>query len=76
MTEGIAVKTQQIIVCDTNDEVCNGVDLITVFNYVMDAGLIDSIACIDSNADYRSRAMEEVMQVATSTGTTSEVNKL
>ena len=47
-TEGIAVKTQQIIVCDTTDEVCNGVDLITVFYYVMDAGRIDSIACIDS----------------------------
>ena len=46
------MKTQQIIVCDTTDEVCNGVDLITVFNYLMDAGRIDSIACIDSDADY------------------------
>ena len=53
MTDGIAVKTQQVIVCDTTDEVCNGVDLITVFNYAMDAGCIDSIACIDSDADYQ-----------------------
>ena len=75
-TEGIAVKTQQIIVCDTTDEVCNGVDLITVFNYVMDAGRIDSIAGIDSDADYRSRTIEEVMLVATTTAATSEVNKL
>ena len=51
-TEGIAVKTQQIIDCDTADEDCNGCDLITVFNYVMGAGCIDSIACIDSDADY------------------------
>ena len=51
-TEGIAMKTQQIIDCDTTDEVCNGVDLITVLNYAMDAGRIDSIACIDSDADY------------------------
>ena len=55
-TEGIAVKaqqisTQQIIACDTTDD-CNGVDLITVFNYVMDAGCIVSVACIDSDADY------------------------
>ena len=52
-TEGIAVKaqqisTQQIIACDTTDDDCNGVDLITVFNYVMDAGCVD---CIDSDAD-------------------------
>ena len=26
--------------------------MITFFNYVMDAGCIDSIACIDSDADY------------------------
>ena len=45
-TEGIAVKTQQIISCDTTDDDCNGVDLITVFNYVMDAG------CIVSDTDY------------------------
>ena len=51
-TEGIAVKTQQIIDCDTTDEDCNGCDLITVFNYVMDAGCMDSIACINSDADY------------------------
>ena len=50
--EGIAVKTQQIIACDTTDEDCNGCDLITVFNCVMDAGGIDSIACIDSDDDY------------------------
>ena len=29
-----------------------GCDLITVFNYVMDVGGIDSVACIDSDADY------------------------
>ena len=46
------MKTQQIIACDTTDEDCNGCDLITVFNYVMYAGCIDSIACIDSDADY------------------------
>ena len=51
-TEGIVVKTQQIIACDTTDDDCNGCDLITVFNYVMDAGCIDSIACINSDADY------------------------
>ena len=38
--------------CDTTDDDCNGVDLITVVNYVMDAGCIVSIACIDSDADY------------------------
>ena len=38
--------------CNTTDDDCNGVDLITVFNYVMDAGCIDSIACFDSDADY------------------------
>ena len=48
-TEGIAVKTQQIIVCDTTDDDCNGVDLITVFNYVIHAGSID---CIDNDVDY------------------------
>ena len=46
------ISTQQIIACDTTDDDCNGVDLITVFNNVMDAGCIDSIACIDSDADY------------------------
>ena len=48
-TEGTAVKTQQIIGCDTTDDDCNGVELITVFNYVIDAGSID---CIDNDADY------------------------
>ena len=49
-TEGIAVKTQQIIDCDTtDDDDCNGVDLITVFNYVIHAGSID---CIDNDVDY------------------------
>ena len=48
-TEGIAVKTQQIIDCDTTDEDCNGCDLITVFNYVIHAGSID---CIDNDVDY------------------------
>ena len=62
--------------CDTTDDDCNGVDLITVFNYVMDAGCIVSIACIDSDAGTRSRAMEEVILVATTTATTTEVNKL
>ena len=51
-TEGIAVKTQKIIACDTTDDDCNGVDLITILNYVMDAGCIDSIACINSDIDY------------------------
>ena len=51
-TEGIAMKTQQIIAYDTTDDNCNGVDLITIFNYVMDAGCIDSIVCINSDADY------------------------
>ena len=46
------MKPQQIIACDATDDVFNGVDLIKVFNYVMDAGCIDSIACIDSDADY------------------------
>ena len=45
-------KTQQIIAYDTTDDDCNGVDLITIFNFVMDAGCIDSIACINSDADY------------------------
>ena len=57
-TEGIAVKTQQIIDCDTTDEDCNGVDLITVFNYVMDAGCIVSIACIDIDVDYTESSNE------------------
>ena len=51
-TEGIAMKTQQIIAYDTTDDDCNGVDLITIFNFVMDAGCIDSIVCINSDADY------------------------
>ena len=38
--------------CDTTDNDGNGVDLITVFNFVMDAGCIDSIACIDIEVDY------------------------
>ena len=66
------MKTQQIIACDTTDEDCNGCDLITVFNYVMDAWCVVSIACIDSDADY----LEEVMLVATTTATTTEVNTL
>ena len=41
-TEGIAMKTQQIIAYDTTDDDCNGVDLITILNFVMDAGCIDS----------------------------------
>ena len=51
-TEGIAVKPQQINAYDTTDDDCNGCDLIPILNYVMDAGCIDSIACIDSDADY------------------------
>ena len=43
------MKTQQTIDSDTTDDDCNGVDLITVFNYVIDAGSID---CIDNDADY------------------------
>ena len=46
------MKTQQIIAYDTTDDDCNGVDLITILNYVMDAGCIDSVACINSDADY------------------------
>ena len=38
------MKTQQIIAYDTTDDDCNGVDLITILNYVMDAGCIDSVA--------------------------------
>ena len=30
----------------------NGIDLITILNYVMDAGCIDSIACSNSDTDY------------------------
>ena len=37
------MKTQQIIAYDTTDDDCNGVDLITILNCVMDAGCIDSI---------------------------------
>ena len=51
-------ETKQIIACDTTDEVCNGVDLITVFNYVMGAGCIDSIACIDIDVDYTESSNE------------------
>ena len=51
-TEGIAMKTQQIIAYDTTDDACNGVDLITILNCAMHAGCIDSIACINSGADY------------------------
>ena len=31
------ISTQQIISCVTTDDDCNGGDLLTVFNYVMDA---------------------------------------
>ena len=51
-TEGIAMKTQQIIAYDTTDDACNGVDLITIPNFVMHAGCIDSISCINSDTDY------------------------
>ena len=47
--EMVEISTQQIISCDTTDDGCNGGDLFTVFNYVMDAGSID---CIDNDADY------------------------
>ena len=74
------MKTQQIIACDTTDDDCNGCDLITVFNCVMDAGSIDNIDCINSDADYPESAMEEMVVVATTTdittATTTEVNKL
>ena len=46
------MKTQQIIDFDTTDDDCNGVDLITVFNYVMDAG------CIDIDVDYTESSNE------------------
>ena len=45
-------KRNRSLLVNTTDDDCNGCDLITVFNYVMDAGCIDSIACIDSDADY------------------------
>ena len=51
-TDGIAMKTQQIIAYDTTNDDCNGVDLITILNCAMHAGCIDSIACINSDADY------------------------
>ena len=35
------ISPQQIISCDTTDDDCNGGDLLTVFNYVMDAESID-----------------------------------
>ena len=44
--------------CDATDDDCNGVDLITVFEYVMDAGCIDSIACIDIDVDYTESSNE------------------
>ena len=47
--EMVEVSMQQIISCDTADDGCNGGDLFTVFNYVMDAGSID---CIENDADY------------------------
>ena len=50
MTEGIVMKTQQIIAYDATED-CNGVNLITIFNFVMDAGCNDSIVCINSDAD-------------------------
>ena len=37
----VEIWTQQIISCDTTDDDCIGGDLITVFNYVMDAESID-----------------------------------
>ena len=46
------MKTQQIIAYDTTDDDFNGVDLITILNYVMVAGCIDSIACINNDAGY------------------------
>ena len=50
-TEGIALKTQQIILVIQLENDCNGVDLITVFKHVMDAGCMDSIACINIDVD-------------------------
>ena len=37
----VEISPQQIISCDTTDDDCNGGDLFTVFNYVMDAESID-----------------------------------
>ena len=45
------MNTQQIIAYDTTVDDCNGVDLITILNYVTDAGCIDSIARINSDVD-------------------------
>ena len=53
----VEISTQQILSCDTTDDDCNGGDLLTVFNYVMDA------ESIDCDVDYRSRAMDDVVVV-------------
>ena len=72
MTQGkmAEISTQQIISCVTTDDDCNGGDLLTVFNYVMDADFIDC------EVDYPGRAMEDVVAVVITTATTMSVNKL
>ena len=47
----VEISTQQIISCDTTDVDCNGGNFLTVFNNVRDAGVIDSIDCIDCDVD-------------------------
>ena len=70
------ISTQQIFACDTTDDDRNGVGLITVFNYVMDAGCIDSIACIDCDADYPDSSNRGSDASGYTTATTTEVNTL
>ena len=62
------MKTQQIIAYDTTDDDCNGVDLITILKCVSTVLPVSTVIPIT-----RSRAIEEVMLVATTTATTTEV---
>ena len=62
----VGISPQQIVAYDTTDDDCNGVDLITILNFVMDAGCIDSIACINSDADYSETSSRSWWSVHTS----------
>ena len=52
-----------------------GVDLITIFNFVMDAGCNDSIVCINSDADYPETKFEELMKCSCQFGSKLDQSK-
>ncbi len=72
-TEGIAVKTQQIIHCDATDDDCNGIDLIT--NMWLMQGVSSGLPVSTVTLSTRSREMNEMVVIATAMATTTDMNK-